>query len=140
MAPNEVIAQTFEYCAAADIDITPAVYTAFFSADPRALQLMGHSDGPMRGRMLDEALVLLMSEPTEQNMGYLQWEVDNHLLAYGVQLDMYQGFFDAVQAAVRSALAEAWLPEHEQAWSTTIARLQAAIAEQAAVQKGVTKL
>lgn len=132
MQDNEVIAQTFEHCAAANIDITEAVYEAFFAGDPRALQLMGHSDGPMRGRMLDEALVLLMSEPTAENTGYLQWEVENHLLAYGVQLDMYQGFFDAVKAAVRAALADAWQPLHEQAWNQTIARLRGAIQERAA--------
>ena len=132
MTPAEAIAQTFAHCAAADIDITAAVYAQFFATDPAAHGLMGHSDEPMRGRMLDEVLLLLMSEPTQENARALQWEVDNHLLAYGVQPDMYEGFFKAVKDAVQGALADAWLPEHEQAWNDRITQLHNTVLAQAA--------
>lgn len=131
MTPSEVVTETFELCAAAEIDLTPAVYQTFFTSDPQAMALMGHSDAPMRGRMLDEALVLIMSEPTADNDRYLQWEVENHLLAYGVALTMYEGFFVAIRDAVRDALASRWQTAHEQGWNARIEQLQSAVATKA---------
>lgn len=132
MNPTEAVIDSFERCAAADIDITDAVYRSFFADDAKAVALMGHSDEQMRGSMLSEVLTLLMSEATEESKKYLRWEVDNHLLAYGVRLDMYDGFLAAVKASVKAALQDDWNSAHEQGWEAKITELRTEIDTMAA--------
>ncbi len=115
------ITESLTLCAEQDIDLTDAVYDGFFAACPAAIPLMEHSDQHMRGRMLSEVLEMLLTELTSETAGYLSWEIDNHVAAYAVTLDMYLPFFQALQAAVQTALAEAWQPEHQQAWDARLA-------------------
>ena len=48
------INQAFELLAAKDIDLQQETYRRFFHLCPEAQELMGHSDEPMRGRMLEQ--------------------------------------------------------------------------------------
>ncbi len=123
MTEQESIIDSLEKCAALDIDLTPSIYEHFFSDYPDALPLMGHSDNLMRGRMVDQVFELFLDDSQQGEGGYLRWEIDNHLDAYGVQVDMYPAFLRAVQGAVATALGRQWQREHEQAWQHRIDRL-----------------
>ena len=45
---------------------------------------MDHSDQYMKGRMLAQVFELLLDDEHLGEGSYLRWEVNNHLLAYGV--------------------------------------------------------
>ena len=127
----EVVGASLETCAEQAGDITSAVYEHFFTHCPNAIPLMGHSDDGMKGRMLAQVFELLLTDEHLGDDGYLRWEVDNHVLAYGVEVDMYPGFLQAVADTVKSSLGDAWSVDHAQAWSTRVATLLADISAHA---------
>lgn len=114
------VIDSLQRCADANLDVTDAVYEGFFARNPNAQVLMDNSDQYMRGRMLDQVLIMIMSEPSEEDAGYLRWELENHLLAYGVTLDMYADFMWALKDSVAAALGSAWDAADAAAWSTRI--------------------
>jgi len=59
--------------------------------------------------------------------GYLRWEVDNHVLAYGVDVSMYRAFLDAFRDTVKYALGNEWRAAHASAWANRIETLLAEI-------------
>ena len=54
------IYEAFELLAAKDIDLQQETYSRFFHLCPEAQGLMGHSDKPIRARMLEQTYELLM--------------------------------------------------------------------------------
>ncbi len=116
----EQVIDSLQRCADANLDVTDAVYERFFARNPSAQGLMDNSDQYMRGRMLDQVLVMIMSEPSEEDAGYLRWELENHLLAYGVKLDMYADFMWALKDSVEAALGSDWQAADAAAWSNRI--------------------
>jgi hypothetical protein len=101
-------------------DLTDLIYAKFFDTCPSANELMSHSDQHMRGRMLEQTFELLMDDALNGTGSYFEWEIDNHLQAYGVQADMYAAFLEAVRVAVKDAAGAGWQPRHEQAWAARI--------------------
>lgn len=93
-------------------DLTDAVYAAFFEASPESAALLSHADSAMLGRMLQQTLELLLSDEHLASGGYLDWELDNHLIGYRVTRDMYAAFMAAICAVVvpgaPPASAAAW--------------------------------
>ena len=81
---------------------------------------MGHSDEPMRGRMLEQTYELLMDAKLQGPESYFRWEIRNHVSAYGVSASMYGTFFQALEAAVAQALGGDWTPQMEKAWQQRI--------------------
>ena len=110
------ICQAFELLAAKDIDLQQETYRRFFHLCPEAQGLMGHSDEPMRGRMLEQTYELLMDAKLQGPQSYFRWEIRNHLSAYGVSTPMYGAFFQALEAAIVQALGEAWTRQMAKAW------------------------
>jgi hypothetical protein len=120
---NALVSNSFEQCAEHAGDITELVYNKFFAQCGDALPLMELSDQHMKGRMLTQVIELLL---TDQHLGegsYLRWEVKNHLLAYGVELGMYQSFFNAVRDTVKDSLGSAWTTPLAGAWAEKIEAL-----------------
>ena len=124
MNSAEQVARALELCAERDIDPVPAIYDKFFAACDQAVEVMGHSDGPMRGRMAAQTFELLVDDNLIGEDSYLRWEIENHIGAYGVHADIYPAYFAAVKEAFREALEDCWSDVDEQAWNARIALLQ----------------
>lgn len=126
-ANTDWLNHSLELCAELDQDITNSVYEHFFAACPAAIELMGHSDEHMRGRMMAQVLELLIEDAEYEEGGYLDWEVENHVQAYAVEASMYAAFLPAVKSAMQQALGNQWQAEHETAWDTRLGKMHTAI-------------
>ena len=102
------IYEAFELLAARDIDLQQETYRRFFHLCPEAQGLMGHSDDPMRARMLEQTYELLIDAELQGPGNYFRWEIRNHVSAYGVTEPMYLLFFRALEQAIAQALGQAW--------------------------------
>ena len=114
------ICEAFELLSAKDIDLQQETYRRFFQLCPDAQGLMGHSDVPMRGRMLEQTFELLMDAKLQGPDSYFRWEIRNHVSAYGVSASMYVTFFQALEAAIAQALGEAWTQQMGKAWQQRV--------------------
>ncbi|MEQ8691171.1 MAG: globin [Pseudomonadales bacterium] len=133
MTDSELILASLERCGETGVDITPAVYALFFEPCPNAHELMGHSDEHMQGRMLEQVLDLFFSDEHMDAGGYLDWELDNHLVGYRVAGDMYVHFFHALMQTVKQTVGDGWTVEMEQAWQSKIASIMAHVEAHPAV-------
>ena len=106
-------------------DIVPFVYDRFFELDKNAKTLMEYSDEHMRGRMFASVLELFMSDEHLDAGGYLDWELDNHLRAYGATPAMYETFFESVVTTLAEGLGDEWTETSSQAWQGRVARIMA---------------
>jgi hypothetical protein len=84
---------------------------------------MEYSDEHMRGRMFAAVLELFMSDEHLDAGGYLDWELDNHLRAYGATPAMYETFFESVVTTLAEGLADDWSERWSQAWRDRLARI-----------------
>jgi hemoglobin-like flavoprotein len=123
------ICEAFELLAAKDIDLQQETYLRFFQLCPEAQGLMGHSDEPMRGRMLEQTYELLMDAKLQGPESYFRWEIRNHVSAYGVSASMYGAFFQALEATIAQALGEAWKQQMAKAWQQRVEDLLHEIAD-----------
>jgi hypothetical protein len=103
--------------------MVPFVYERFFELDKNAKTLMEYSDEHMRGRMFASVLELLMSDEHLDAGGYLDWELDNHLRAYGATPAMYETFFESVVTTLAEGLGDEWTEIWSQAWQDRLARI-----------------
>ena len=102
---------------------------------------MSHADEHMLGRMAEQTFELIMDDRHDDEGGYLSWEVDNHLSAYSVGVEMYPAYLTAIKGAVAACLGGDWRSDHEGAWQgrvdTLIERInQHALARQASRSAG----
>ena len=123
------ICEAFELLAAKDIDLQQETYRRFFQLCPEAQGLMGHSDEPMRGRMLEQTYELLMDAKLQGPESYFRWEIRNHVSAYGVSASMYGVFFQALEATIAQALGEAWKQQTAKAWQQRVEDLLHEVAD-----------
>ena len=123
------ICEAFELLAAKDIDLQQETYGRFFQLCPEAQGLMGHSDEPMRGRMLEQTYELLMDAKLQGPDSYFRWEIRNHVSAYGVSASMYGAFFQALEATIAQALGEAWEQQMAKAWQQRVEDLLHEVAD-----------
>ncbi|MEM1434175.1 MAG: hypothetical protein AAGG11_08995 [Pseudomonadota bacterium] len=111
--PNiAIVTSDLERVAETHGDITAAVYERFFDVSPESEALLGHTDQAMQGRMLQQTLELLLSDEHLGPDGYLDWELDNHLIGYRVTRAMYLHYLKAICEVVvpgaKPHAAEAW--------------------------------
>ena len=104
-------------------DMVPFVYDRFFDLDKNAKALMAYSDEHMRGRMFASVLELFMSDEHLDAGGYLDWELDNHLRAYGATPAMYETFFESVVTTLSEGLGDEWTETSSQAWQGRVTRI-----------------
>jgi hypothetical protein len=119
----DIISNSLERCSELSGDITEPVYAAFFGTNSNAQALMAHSDTYMKGRMLAQTIELLLNEDASSANDYLRWEVNNHVTAYAVHLEMYHDFLNALRATVAQCMGDEWGVQHARAWDTRIAGL-----------------
>lgn len=131
MSASDPVADSLEQLAEIGEDVTPEVYHRFAERCPDAALLMDHTDDYMRGRMMQDVLVLLMTPPEEIDHNYLSFEVTSHR-AYGVTPDMFPPLLACVRDTLATRLDGAWTPEIEAAWNRRIDRLAAEIEQAAA--------
>jgi hemoglobin-like flavoprotein len=119
---EDPILATFEQAAERAGDITADIYRRYYARCPEAEQVMSHVDPYMQGRMMDEVLTLVMTDPAELPDGYLKFETANHA-SYGVALSMYPDLLRAVLDTVRDIVGDDWSNACEAAWNRRIATL-----------------
>jgi hypothetical protein len=124
---EDLVLKTFEQAAERGDDITADIYRRYYQRCPQAQALMSHVDPYMQGRMMEEVLNLLMTEPGELPDGYLAFETANHA-SYGVLLAMYPDLLLAVRETVRDAVGDDWNDACDRAWDQRTAALLAHIA------------
>lgn len=115
---EDLVYQSLEMIAEKGVDITQAVYENYFSSSPESEQLMSHMDPLAMGKMMEEILRLIMIEDFTEEDGYLNWEVENHEMAYNVEPDMYDPLFTALIETVKGTMGESWNADYEAAWIT----------------------
>ncbi|MEM7001922.1 MAG: globin [Pseudomonadota bacterium] len=108
-------------------DITATVFTEFYARDAAAAEVMQHADEHMQGRMFGGVVELLLEDKHLQPGGYLEWELENHLLAYGAEASMYQSFFDALLTVVEHVTGTAWQADWSRAWQNRMTRIMAQV-------------
>jgi hemoglobin-like flavoprotein len=113
-------------------DITKDIYLDYFARCSGSESLMLYIEDRERGRMMAEVFRLLLEEDLQEQFGYLCFETKTHL-AYGVESDMYDNLFAAVQNTVKNTLGSLWGPEFDHAWKQRISELGRAIKTASAV-------
>lgn len=127
MQATEQITACLEKSAELLGDITPQVFARFFAQDAEAAALMQHSDPYMQGRMLSQTFELLMSDELLAPDGYLAWEIENHLQAYGAKPSMYAAFFTAIETVLATGMGEQWTAQDKRAWDDRVSQVMAQV-------------
>lgn len=124
MMSGDPVLECFEKLAERDIDVTPEIYKRYFARCPAAADLMSHIDDIARGKMMEEVYRLLLVEDYGDEQGYLDWEVDNHEVAYGVHPSMYADLFGATVESIKDSLGDEWNARYEQALQARVDALE----------------
>lgn len=119
----EVVLRDLAVIAESQGDIVPLVYQRFFAVSEDGQALMNHSDVHMQGRMFEQVLELLFTDDHFGPGSYLEWELENHLNAYGATSNMYQSFLEAVVAVAQSCLGDRWQTTNAEAWQQRVERI-----------------
>lgn len=115
MADTDLIMKSLEMTAEKAADITSIVYENYFNACDGSRELMEHVDSLVKGKMLEEVLVLLTGTDPAADQHYIKFEVTTHK-GYGVVPHMYRNLFEAVRKTVKDSLGANWNNEFESAW------------------------
>ncbi|MBT4162359.1 MAG: globin [Gammaproteobacteria bacterium] len=121
---DDLIIRSLELAVANAGDITPAVYKKYFARCQDSKALMIHVDELVRGKMMDEVYRLVMVEDYGEEDGYLNWEVDNHEMAYSVKPHMYESLFSALIETICESLGDEWNADYAAAWKQRSDRLR----------------
>ena len=120
---EDLIVQSLEI-AAENGDITEQIYQRYYEISPESAELMRYVDDNVKGKMMDEIYRLLMVQDYAEESAYLNWEVDNHEMAYSVLPRMYDGLFEAVYETVEACLGDNWTDACAAAWHERLGSLQ----------------
>lgn len=120
---EELIYQSLEKVSESVGDITPLVYEKFFDQSPESHDLMLHMDEGVRGKMMDEVYRLIMVEDFTGESEYLNWEINNHEIAYSVLPQMYDDLFSALKQVISEGMGDEWNGDFDAAWSAKIEKL-----------------
>lgn len=119
MSDTDPVAETLDAVARRDIDLTAPVLDHYAARRPESAALMAHMDTYMKGRMMADVLMLLLTPPAEVDRNYLTFEVDSHR-AYGVTADQFPDLLASVRDSVREAVGDAWDEAADRAWAARI--------------------
>ena len=116
----DLVTESLELCAETGEDITPAVYEKYFAACPGSEALMSHIDDLVRAKMMAEVYRLIMLPNFNDEEGYLNFEVNNHALAYSVEPHMYNTLLYALSDTVAETMGDNWNQTYASAWEDRI--------------------
>lgn len=119
MSDTDPVADTLDTVADRDIDLTGPVLVHYAARRPESAALMAHMDEYMKGRMMADVLVLLLTPPAEVDHNYLSFEVHSHR-AYGVTVEQFPDLLASVRDSVREIVGDAWTEATERAWTARI--------------------
>ena len=122
MSDLELVMQSFELAGERVGDIAPAAYEAYFERCPESRALMRFVDDHMRGRMMQQVLLVLMGDSADAGPDYLSFETRTHV-SYGVEPHMYANLLTAVRDCVQRALGSQWNDAYAAAWDTRLSHL-----------------
>lgn len=119
---SDAVARSLELLAARVGDPAGLVYATLFARHPEteALFVMDRG-GHVRGQMLAMAFEALL-DGGERLSGLIGIERMNHV-GYGVEAEVFDGFYALLMETVRDALGEAWTAAMEAGWRARIAAL-----------------
>ncbi|MFN3239858.1 MAG: globin [Pseudomonadales bacterium] len=112
----DLVADSLEQTAELAGDISPAIYERYFARCPGSEALMSHIDELVRAKMMAEVYRLVMLPDFEEEAGYLNFEMDNHALAYSVEPHMYGNLLYALMDTVAETMGDAWNDDYKTAW------------------------
>jgi hypothetical protein len=112
----DLVADSLEQTAEMAGDISPAIYKRYFARCPGSEALMSHIDELVRAKMMVEVYRLVMLPDYEEEAGYLNFEMDNHALAYSVEPHMYGNLLYALMDTVAETMGDAWNDNYKSAW------------------------
>jgi len=123
MQPTRYIEESLGVLAETDVDVYGKIYEHFFRGNPAAETLMSHMDDLTRGRMLEEVTRLLLVDDLGSESEYLDFEMNNHQLAYSVEAAMYLELLEAFHLVVKDIAGDQWRVEFEKSWTGRINEL-----------------
>lgn len=122
MEHQQLVLESLEIASERCGDITAITFQKLFADYPECEDLLSHMDIGVRGKMLNEALRLLMTEDMDDERGYLRYEVKEHG-DYGVPPDMYLTFFRVIRDTVKAGLGTEWTDVTSNARDEILAQL-----------------
>jgi len=120
---TDPILTSFELAGDKAGDVTDAIYEQYFKDCPGSEKLMEHVDPGVKGKMIQEVLRLIMVDNYQEEVDYLNFEVNFHRGSYSVEEHMYENLLNAVHAVVKRSIASEWTEEFENAWTKRIETL-----------------
>lgn len=120
---TDLVTESLELTAEVSGDITSKVYARYFESCPGSEALMSHIDELVQAKMLTEVYRLVMLQDYNDEAGYLNFEVDNHALAYSVEPHMYGNLLYALMDTVQETLGYQWQNSYDDAWKDRIETL-----------------
>lgn len=120
MTSEDSVLRSLELAAERADDLTRPIYQRFADLAPASAALMSHMDDYMLGRMMADALTLVMTPPAEVDRQYLRFELDSHR-NYGVTPDMFPPLLAALRDSVRATLGGVWDDAMDAAWNARMA-------------------
>lgn len=110
-------------------DPTAAVYARVFRVRPALLELFRRdARGLVRGEMLAQAFDVILDYVGERRFAatLIAAEARAHE-GYDVSRLIFTSLFESIRDAARDALAQAWTPDMEDAWSALLIELRALV-------------
>jgi hypothetical protein len=120
MSYEDAVMLSLELAAERADDLTRPIYDRFAALAPAYAGLMSHMDTYMLGRMMSDALTLMMTSADGVDRQYLRFELDSHK-NYGVTPDMFPPLLTAVRDTVRATVGDRWCSDMDAAWTRRIA-------------------
>lgn len=120
---TDPILTSFELAADKAGDVTDAIYKQYFEDCPGSEKLMENVDPGVKGKMIQEVLRLIMVDDYNEEVEYLNFEVNFHRGSYSVEEHMYANLLKAVHKVIKDATADQWTATFENAWVDRIEKL-----------------
>lgn len=113
---TDPILTSFELAADKAGDVTDAIYEQYLKDCPDSEKLLENVDPGVKGKMIQEVLRLIMVDDYQEEVEYLNFEVNFHKGSYSVEEHMYANLLKAVHTVIKEASADQWTEEFENAW------------------------
>ena len=129
LSAHDLMLQTLEAVAAADVDIVPRFFARFF-ADHPAEQANFHNPGSSHGAMVNEILDTLLALASGEDWVELMLrnQVRTHHDHGDIALERYAQALDLFIAVLAEAAGPAWTAGQHRAWRDQADRMEAIIA------------
>lgn len=128
LSPQELMTQTLEAVAAADVDIVPLYFERFFARWPEQEGLF-HNRASSQGTMINEMIGMLLAgaEGADWVPMFMRAQVTTHHDHGGIMLEHYRASLDLLIEVLAEAAGPGWNAAQDRAWREATASLFALI-------------